>query len=207
MLQLDPCDRYFDLHVLHRSGSLQHPSSSCCLKKMTKYHHTWETLCTPCTLLSGNTWSRWCTTQGLDTCWSLPTPHSVASASILVQVIPSVLTVASPHLVDFVLNLALSWQGKSSWVTFLVSSNLVCQFLLVAQFTQRITKSVFLCYRSQRDVHLFCRFRMMLTWTKNIEKISSHDWEFSICNQKRVQWDLLWCLHLSIWLDCLCDLI
>ena len=39
-------------------------------------------------------------------------------------------------------------------------------------------KSVFLRYRSQRDVHLFCKFRMTFTWTKNIEKSSYLDRDF-----------------------------
>ena len=60
--------------------------------------------------------------------------------------------------------------------TFLISSSLVCQFLSVAQFMQTTTKRVFLWYRSQRCAHLLCRFRMMFTCTKHVEKISYHDW-------------------------------
>ena len=42
-----------------------------------------------------------------------------------------------------------------------VPSTLVCQCLLVAQSTETsTTKSIFIWYRSQRDVHLFCKFRL-----------------------------------------------
>ena len=47
-------------------------------------------------------------------------------------------------------------------------------------------QSVSLWYWSQRDAHLFCRFRMMLTWAKHIQKGSYHDWEFSGYHQKWV---------------------
>ena len=61
----------------------------------------------------------------------------------------------------------------------LCGSTLVCQFLLLSKFKQTsTTKSVFLSYRSQKDVHLFCKFRMMPTWTNDMEKRSPHDWEF-----------------------------
>ena len=55
-------------------------------------------------------------------------------------------------------------RGKFSLVSFRISSTLVCKFLLAAQFIETsTTKSVFLWYRSQRDVHLFCKFRMTFT--------------------------------------------
>ena len=57
--------------------------------------------------------------------------------------------------------LTLSWRSKFSWVTFHESSYLLCHFLSVAQFIlTSATKRVFLWHRSQRDVHLFCKFRM-----------------------------------------------
>ena len=65
--------------------------------------------------------------------------------------------------------------------TFHVSCALVCQFLLAAQFIETsVTKSVFLWYRSQRDLHLFCKFRLTFTWTNNDEKSSYHDREFPV---------------------------
>ena len=51
--------------------------------------------------------------------------------------------------------LTLSWRNKFSWGTFLVSTS---QNLSASQFIQTTTKSVCRWYRSQRDVHLFCRF-------------------------------------------------
>ena len=50
-----------------------------------------------------------------------------------------------------------------------------------------ITKSVFFWYQSQRDLHLFCKFRMRFTWTRNMEKSSYHDEEFSSYRQKWVK--------------------
>ena len=41
---------------------------------------------------------------------------------------------------------------------------LVCQFLLVIQFIQTsVTKSGFHLDRSQRDAHIFCKFKMSFT--------------------------------------------
>ena len=80
--------------------------------------------------------------------------------------------------------LTLFWRSQFSWVTFHVSNttnSLVCQFLLVAQFIEMsMTKTVFLWYQSQRDVHLFWKFRMTFTWTQNIEKSSNHDGIFRL---------------------------
>ena len=59
-------------------------------------------------------------------------------------------------------------------VTFYESSALACQFLIVAQLIETsTTKTVFLWYRSQRDLHLFCKFGMTCTLTKNVEKFIS----------------------------------
>ena len=58
--------------------------------------------------------------------------------------------------------LTLSWRSELSWVTFHVSSTLTWQCLLTVQFTETsTTKRVFLWYRSQRDVHLFCKFNRL----------------------------------------------
>ena len=58
-------------------------------------------------------------------------------------------------------SITLSWRSKISCYAFHVSSTLVCQFLSVAQFIETsTTKSVFLWYRSQRDVHIFCEWRL-----------------------------------------------
>ena len=46
--------------------------------------------------------------------------------------------------------------------------------------------------QSQKDLHLFCKFRMTCTWTKNIEKSSYQDWNFSGYHHK---WVIL--LHLT----------
>ena len=56
-----------------------------------------------------------------------------------------------------------------------MSSSLVCQFLLVGQFVQMTIKSVFFGI----GLHLFCRFRLTLTWTKTIQKTWYHDQDFS----------------------------
>ena len=42
------------------------------------------------------------------------------------------------------------------------------------------TKKIFLWYQSQRDLHLFCKFGMMFTWTKNIGNDSYHNSRLSI---------------------------
>ena len=84
--------------------------------------------------------------------------------------------------------LTLSRRSKFSWVTFHVSSTLICQFLLVSQFIERsTTKIVFLCCWSQRKVHLFCTLRMTFTWTESIEKSSYHDPDFLGYCQKWVK--------------------
>ena len=48
-----------------------------------------------------------------------------------------------------------SWRSNFTWIIFLVSSSLVCQFLWVALLTQTTTKSVYLWCRSQRDIISF----------------------------------------------------
>ena len=40
-------------------------------------------------------------------------------------------------------------------------------------------EDISLWYLSERDLHLFCKFRMAFTWTRNVEKSSLHDKEFS----------------------------
>ena len=81
-----------------------------------------------------------------------------------------------PYLWFAFRHLTLSWGSKLNWVSFHVSSTLVCQSLLVAQFIETsTTKRVFHCYRPERDVHLFCKFRTTFTCTRNIEKSSYHD--------------------------------
>ena len=84
--------------------------------------------------------------------------------------------------------LTLSWWGKFSRVIFHVSSTLVCQILLLAQSIEMsMTKTVFLWYGSKNDVHFFCKLRMMCTWTKNKEKRSYHNREFSGYRRKWVK--------------------
>ena len=54
--------------------------------------------------------------------------------------------------------------STSGGVTFHVSNSLICLFPSVAQFIETSrTKSANLWYRSQRDVHVFCKFRMTST--------------------------------------------
>ena len=42
----------------------------------------------------------------------------------------------------------------------------------------RTTNSAFLWYRSQRDVHLFCKFRTTFTWTNTVRTVSYRVREF-----------------------------
>ena len=90
--------------------------------------------------------------------------------------------------------LTLSWRSQFSWVTFLVSSSLVYQFMLVVQFTQTTTESVSLWCRSQRHVHLCCRFNMTFIWTENVEQTSYHDREFSGYCQRWVNVSICMCI-------------
>ena len=84
--------------------------------------------------------------------------------------------------------LTLFWRSRFSWVTCLLSSTLVCQFLLVAKFMEKsAARSVFLWYWSQSDWHFVCEFRPVFTWTKNIEKSSYYNWEVSSYCQKWVK--------------------
>ena len=71
-------------------------------------------------------------------------------------------------------------QSKFCKATFHVSSNLICQFLSVAQFIKKTstTKSVFLWYQSQRDIICFLKLRMTSTWIKNVENSSYHNRDF-----------------------------
>ena len=63
--------------------------------------------------------------------------------------------------------LALFWPSKFSWITFHVSSNLVCQVLSVAHYIETLTTNrSFLWYWSQWDIHLFYKFRMTSTHQK-----------------------------------------
>ena len=72
-------------------------------------------------------------------------------------------------------------------MTFHILNTLVHQFLLLSQFIEKwMTKSVSLWYRSQREVYLVYEFRMMSTWTKNVEKSFYHD-RFSGHCQKFVE--------------------
>ena len=66
------------------------------------------------------------------------------------------------------------------------------------------TKSVFLWYRFQRDVHLFLKFRITFTWTKFLEKSLLHnpDVPFSGRNESNIQvtvqppWNQSLCTHI-----------
>ena len=61
-------------------------------------------------------------------------------------------------------NSFLRKQIQLSYLPYKLSSTLVCQLLLVGQFIETsTTKRVFLWYRSQRDVNLFCKIRMTFT--------------------------------------------
>ena len=82
-------------------------------------------------------------------------------------------------------SLTIFWRSIFSWFTFLLSSSLVCRFLLVAQFIikkkkKSTAKSVFLWYLCQKDVHLFDKFRKTFKWTKNIENSSYHNRTFLV---------------------------
>ena len=83
--------------------------------------------------------------------------------------------------------LTLSWRSKFSWVTFHVSSSLVRKFLSVAQFEETSTKK---SVRLKGMYISIFEFRTTFTWTKNVEKDSFHDRQFSGYCQKWVgaQW-------------------
>ena len=72
------------------------------------------------------------------------------------------------------------------WVIFYVSTSLVCHLLPVVQSTETSrTKSVFLPYRFQRDVHPFLKFRITFTLTKFLEKSlpQNQDFPFTVRNE------------------------
>ena len=65
---------------------------------------------------------------------------------------------------------ATFWRSQCIWVTFYVSTSLVGHLLPVAQSTETsTTKSVFLWYRFERDVHLFWKFRITFTRAKFLD--------------------------------------
>ena len=80
-----------------------------------------------------------------------------------------------------------SRRSKCIWVTFYVSTSSVCLLLSVAQAieTWPTTKSVFLWYGFQRDVHLFWKLGITFTWTKFLEKSLPHnlDFPFTVSNE------------------------
>ena len=77
--------------------------------------------------------------------------------------------------------LTFSLRSIFSGVTFLLTSRLACQFLSAARFIGKSTvKSVFLWYRSQRNVHPFCKFRMTFRWTKTWRRVPTMTQNFSV---------------------------
>ena len=56
-------------------------------------------------------------------------------------------------------------------MTFHVSSSFVSQFLSVARLIETpTTNSAYLWRRSQKDVHLFCNFKMTSTWARKCKE-------------------------------------
>ena len=53
-------------------------------------------------------------------------------------------------------------------------------FCHLASLHKRQRRRVFPWCRSQRDLHLFCKFRMTSTWTQNVETSSCHDPDFLV---------------------------
>ena len=89
-----------------------------------------------------------------------------------------------------------SMAGNAEEKEFLVSRCLVCQFLLVAQSTQTARKSASLWCRPQRDVHVFCRIRIELTWTKT-RREDLLSWPRSVRLPSKMNWLDLWTRDLA----------